>query len=65
MKQRVLVAMTNGDVYYISGEDLDAVRSAMEGESYKTVGVTDARSGARLVLQLKNISALVEEASRG
>ena len=62
--KRVLVVMTNSDVYYISTEAALKLEMKREG-SAKTFRTTDVKSGSNLVLQIANISATVEEAYRG
>lgn len=65
MNQRVLVIMTNGDVYYVAQSDAERLADAIQKGIYKIASVLDVKSGSRLNLQLSHISALVEEQNRG
>lgn len=62
--KRVLVIMTNGDVYYVSSEGAEQlITSLATGEP--TTEVRDVKSGASVTLNLRNVSSIVEEVSRG
>ena len=65
VQNRVLVIMTNGDVYYVSDLDATHLMEKLRSPEPDIVRVTDVKSGARLTLNLRNVSALVEETSRG
>lgn len=65
MSNRTLVVMTNGDVYYIGQTDAERLQDAIQKGIYKIAHVTDVKSGAKLVLQLRHISAMVEDTNRG
>ena len=61
---RRLIVMTNGDVYYVSAEGAEQLVSDLAtGEP--TTEVRDMKSGASVTLNLRNISSIVEEVSRG
>ena len=61
---RRLIVMTNGDVYYVSAEGAEQlVADLATGEP--TTEVRDMKSGASVTLNLRNISSIVEEVSRG
>ena len=62
---RTLVVMTNGDVYYLSQSDGERLREIIEGGVYKTWAVRDLKTSNLMILVLTNISAIVEEVSRG
>jgi len=55
-----LVIMTNKDTYYISRDDAsDLARFMAEGEP--VFQAADIKSGARLTLQVSQVSSLVED----
>lgn len=62
---RTLVVMTNGDVYYLSIGDAEALTEALAQERYKVYNFTDLKSGSKVSVNLRNISSLVKEADRG
>ena len=56
----ILVAMANNDTYYISRDDAsDLARFMAEGEL--VFQAVDIKSGARLTLQVPQVSSLVED----
>ncbi len=63
-QQYILVIMTNSDVYYVDKDDFATLRDAMWRQTL-VVGVTDNKSGARLILQIAHISSIVDETPRG
>ena len=61
---RRLIVMTNGDVYYVSAEGAEQLVSDLAtGEP--TTEVRDMKRGASVTLNLRNISSIGEEVSRG
>ena len=61
-QKHILVVMTNKDVYYVNKEDAEHITEAINGGIVELVRVTDAKSKALIVIQLKNVSSLVEGA---
>ena len=62
---RTLCVMTNGDVYYINELEANYLIDSLKAPGRDIVQVTDVKSGATLILNLRNVSALVKEARRG
>lgn len=63
-QDRTLVIMTNGDVYYASAENARVLIDLMGRDSHKLYTFIDNKSGARVAVQLNNISSVVKEADR-
>lgn len=63
-QSRVLVIMTNSDVYYVSESDSQKLAGALISPNVETFTTRDVKSGAVIVLHLRNISSLVKEADR-
>lgn len=58
----ILVVMTNKDVYYVNKDDAEHITKSINDGIVELVRVTDAKSKALIVIQLKNVSSLVEGA---
>lgn len=58
---QILVVMANGDVYYSDSETVSQLRLAMS-DGDRVFSMTDRKSGARLTLQVAEISSIVEGA---
>lgn len=61
-QKHILVVMTNKDVYFVSKDDAEHITNAINAGNVELVRVTDAKSKALIVIQLKNVSSLVEGA---
>jgi hypothetical protein len=64
-QKKVLVVMTNGDVYYLDSVDVGVIQAAMITKSSPIVRVVDMKSRSKITLHIRNVSSLVEEVSHG
>ena len=56
-----LVIMTNKDVYYVSGDAADYLAECIQHGQPQLFQTTDVKSGAKLRLQISQVSSLVED----
>lgn len=55
-----LVSMTNKDVYYLTRDNAEQLMSLMQDDNgFAFFETSDAKSGAKIVLSIKNVSSVV------
>lgn len=58
---KAFVAMTNGDIYYISPTDLSRIVDKLCAGGNNVATFKDIKSGAQIVVNTKQVSSIVEE----